>query len=194
MIRMPEDLQNLQPFEGYEFPTVVQKPRELQFLIDTLIKNNVKTLVCIGVMYGGVEWHIARKFKEAGMPISITAVEYSPLRCMEERYEEIKNIFKQDITVVVKNSLDKDLLDFLPKQVDAVFIDGDHRYTTVKHDFENAKKISNIILFHDIVRSEWFDSEEVQVWKLWNEIIEAGYKNELYVDGGNWGGVGVVYK
>jgi predicted O-methyltransferase YrrM len=66
--------------------------------------------------------------------------------------------------------------DFCPKY-DFIFIDGDHTYDGVKHDFELYKNLLSprgVIGFHDIDPNHIFaDSYAGQVYKFWQDLDEG---------------------
>lgn len=58
---------------------------------------------------------------------------------------------------------------------DFVFIDGDHSYKSVTHDFSLVKEFAKTIVFHDIV-----DPPSPGPLQLWKEIKEEmSYKYDL---------------
>ena len=82
------------------------------------------------------------------------------------------------------------------KQIDFLFIDGDHRYNGVKKDFEMYHPLVNengIIAFHDIVIH--YQDKTVGVFKFWNEIKKK-YNFEEIVEDWNQSecGIGILKK
>lgn len=80
---------------------------------------------------------------------------------------------------------------------DWVFIDADHSYQAVRHDWETywpLCKPGGIVAFHDIL-GPTEQHPEIEVSRLWREIQQAGLlTRELVADpGAPWGGIGVVY-
>ena len=67
---------------------------------------------------------------------------------------------------------------------DFIFIDGDHSYEGVKADWENYRKFSKMIGFHDIAHPHH------DVSKLWAEIKEKHKTDEVVLSNM---GIGVVY-
>ena len=73
---------------------------------------------------------------------------------------------------------------------DLVFIDGDHRYETVKADFENYVSYcthGSVIAFHDIFADH---TDEVGVWRFWDEIKDKYEAKEFHHKGGT--GIGAI--
>ena len=89
------------------------------------------------------------------------------------------------------------------KQIDLLFIDGDHTYDGVKKDFEIYKSFvshNGIIAFHDIVPDSFSrtgiktSSYVGEVPKFWNEI-KKNYKYEEFIESKDQDGcgIGVIY-
>jgi GT2 family glycosyltransferase len=75
-------------------------------------------------------------------------------------------------------------------KVDVLFIDGDHTYEGVKQDYEVYRylvKPGGLIVFHDIVDSEYHRSLGVYVNQLWEEI-KHGYVYHEFIDPGEYPG------
>jgi predicted O-methyltransferase YrrM len=95
---------------------------------------------------------------------------------------------KRDTLEQVKAILDGREIDFL-------FIDGDHTYEGVKMDFEMYSplvKRAGIVAFHDIVPHP--SETGCEVSKLWKEVKLRYSHLELVKDQSqNWAGIGVIY-
>lgn len=78
---------------------------------------------------------------------------------------------------------------------DFVFIDADHQYHCMKHDWEvygGMCRAGGIVAFHDIsnVPHEGFGG-----WKLWPEIRSINKTTErIDFPDRHWGGIGIVFK
>lgn len=82
------------------------------------------------------------------------------------------------------------------KEVDLLFIDGDHTYDGVKSDFEaysSLVKKNGLIGFHDIVPHQRDDACGVD--KFWEEIKRKYQYLEIVQDWNqNWAGIGLIEK
>lgn len=61
------------------------------------------------------------------------------------------------------------------REVDVLFIDGDHTYAGAKHDFDQYKSLvrsGGLIALHDIAENRW--DQSVQVDRLWSELKLRG--------------------
>jgi predicted O-methyltransferase YrrM len=91
------------------------------------------------------------------------------------------------------------LLDILAgREVDLLFIDGDHTYDGVKADFEMYSALvspAGIVAFHDVLKHPQLPTCEVD--RFWNEIKADFVHHEFLVPDddrgwGPWGGIGVL--
>jgi hypothetical protein len=105
------------------------------------------------------------------------------------------------------NSIRRKVQEHFPDGIDFLFIDGDHTYEGVRQDFliyGPMVKARGIIAFHDILPIDkskfpagfWPEGyPECGVYRLWQEVQEAGYVTRTLVanpDQG-WMGIGVVF-
>lgn len=81
------------------------------------------------------------------------------------------------------------------KEIDLLFIDGDHSYNGVKKDFEMYSplvKDEGLVAFHDI--KYYPDEHWIKVDKFWAEIKGQYQYYEYFDDSVNWGGIGLIVK
>lgn len=86
------------------------------------------------------------------------------------------------------------VLEYIDDGIEFLFIDADHSYEAVCQDFNdygNHVKKGGIIALHDIKQQDI--RPNYGVWKLWNEIKEAGYVTRELKVIGDGKGIGVVY-
>ncbi len=74
---------------------------------------------------------------------------------------------------------------------DFTFIDGDHRYTMVKQDWEFYGPMSKKVAFHDIQPPLTPGNAELGVYKLWNELKDRP-DAVSYIDPGSPMGVACI--
>lgn len=77
------------------------------------------------------------------------------------------------------------------KQLDFLFIDGDHRYEAIKSDYEmysSLVKSGGVIGFHDIG-----EKEEGGGRRFWNEIKHKFKYREILLDENKEKGIGLLY-
>lgn len=192
MIDPPEDLLSPIPFEDYNWPRTEQKPNELSWWIKLLLDNNVRQLLTIGALNGGVEWHVARVFHKHHRDIEITTIDKDISLNAKEAFQNAQERFGQSMRLIQTDSSANDTKHLLSPQYDAIFIDGDHGYCGARNDWLLAKsKKPKLIGFHDIVDSDWHIQCRCCVSRLWSEI-KTEYKTEER-SSGEWGGIGVVW-
>ena len=192
LVEPPADLLQPVPIDGHEWPRTEQKPEELIWWIKLLLDNNVKSVLTIGAMHGGVEWHIARVYSENHRNIEISSVDMPLNSQARDAFRDAQQRFGQSMRLVQGDSSSDDLKDQLDHQYDAVFIDGDHGYRGVRNDWLLAKsKHPKVVGFHDIVDSDWHIQCKCCVSRLWTEI-KSKYKTEE-MSSDEWGGIGVVW-
>jgi len=68
---------------------------------------------------------------------------------------------------------------------DLVFIDGDHTYDGARADWLNYGPLGKIVVFHDIIKPQPGERQELQVWRLWSEI--EGDKEAFQGEGSKMG-------
>jgi predicted O-methyltransferase YrrM len=181
-----------------------QKPVELSLLLRLLEKQELRTVLEIGTLAGGSLYCWCRLAEPNALIVSID-MEGGPFGggCTPERMEEIRLLFpleNQDLHLVRGDSHDRSTLDEVTsllgdREVDFLFIDGDHTYEGVKQDFETYSafvKSGGMIVLHDIL--EHASVPDCRVSDLWNEIKDSYRHQEFTVEPHTWGGIGVLWK
>jgi predicted O-methyltransferase YrrM len=86
-------------------------------------------------------------------------------------------------------------VEHITQSLDVLFIDGDHTYEGVKHDFLSYSALvrpGGIVAFHDIAEHRKETSGDVP--RFWNEV-KTSHRHEEIIDNREqeWGGIGVLY-
>jgi hypothetical protein len=188
----PPDLVQPVPFDGHRWPRLEQKPAEFRWWLDQMLAADVRRLLVIGAMHGGVEWHLARVFRAAGRAIDITTVELSPTPDARRAFADAKRRFGQTLRLVVGDSTEPAVRAQLDPSYDAMFVDGDHGYRGVRADWGLAQSLRpRIVGFHDIADSAWHIQCRSCVSRLWREI-KLAHRTAERIEG-DWGGIGIVW-
>lgn len=177
-------------FATYPSIRTVQKEPELYWLIERLLASKVQSLLSIGLLDAGTEWHIARVYRECGRDIAITGVDINDSRELQKNIAEIGSLWNQSFRLLRQSSHDEfsELGTF-----DAVWIDGDHSYKGVKQDFAlAATKATKLIALHDIADTKYHRKMKCFVSKLWAEIKLSGLRTEEMLES-DWAGIGIVH-
>ena len=188
----PPDLLKPLPFEHHQWPRLEQRPEEFAWYLDRLLKEGPRSLLTIGAMHGGVEWHVARRFRGLGKDIRITAVDIAPGPELLATLDDARHRFGQQIDLVEGDSTAASTRERLSPQYDAVFIDGDHSYRCSSSDASLALSLHpRIVGLHDVVDSDWHAQAHCCVSRLWSELRNRYVTEECA--SGDWGGIGVFY-
>lgn len=188
----------------------VQKHPEFAALIEFLQERKLDTIVEIGSARGGTFWAFAQIASEEALLVSIDIPAGSPLdvRGGKDVYgvrnrERLRSYRRagQKVKLVDANSQLARTRDALKKildgrQIDFLFIDGDHRYEGVKRDFSLYSPLvaeDGVIGFHDVIVQ--YDAR-AKVDRLWSELKRShrDWYEFISPDQGKWGGIGVIVK
>lgn len=188
----PADLVKPLPYDGFDHPRLEQIPDEFDWWVNLLLREEPASLLTIGAGHGGVEWHVARKFRERDRDIAITCVDRVAPSEFSRSFDDIRKRFGQRVDFVQGDSGRMETIARLGKSFDAVFIDADHGFRSVDADFALALgKNAKIIGLHDIVDSDWHAASKCCVSRLWRSLVR-NYETREHKSGA-WGGIGVVW-
>ncbi len=181
--------------------TPLQVRYELLELLKKIEKEKPKYILEIGTESGGTLFLFSRIASKDAVIISIDLPGggfgggYSIARTPLYKSFASKN---QQIHLIRGNSHKKETLEAVKaildgREIDFLFIDGDHTYKGVKKDFEIYSllvKRNGTIALHDIIECK---VRGVEVNKFWNEI-ESKYDNIKIVKNYDqkWAGIGLI--
>lgn len=180
--------------------TATQVPQELSSLLDELIRIEPKNFLEIGTDRGGTFRAFGLIAKPDGLKISLDIPRMKFWRGFDfsKLHQDMVKWFP-GVHLIHANSHVPETLTLVNgilngKQLDFLFIDGDHSYNGVKQDFEMYSPLvrpGGLIAFHDIVESEKHRRQNCYVASFWSEL--QGNKRE-YIFDGSWGGIGILEK
>jgi hypothetical protein len=153
---------------------LLQLPCQVAPFLAWLTDNarGIESYLEIGVRWGGMfilisEW-LRRFSPEFRRAVALDPAEVSPL--IREYTDFIRRTDGDDgleVRYLKEYSTSANAKDMiLNLRPDFVFIDGDHRYESVSHDYELVRGQANILMFHDICASTW-----PGVGRLWREVV-----------------------
>lgn len=179
---------------------LLQLPCQVAPLLAWLADNarGIESYLEIGVRWGGMfilmsEW-LRRFSPELRRTVALDPAEMSPLiREYADFISKTDGNGKLEVRYVREYSTSvaaKDMI--LNLRPDFVFIDGDHRYEGVSHDYGLVRDQANMLMFHDICAGSW-----PGVGKLWREVVEQNSNAHAVVEftkqyqSGDGGGMGL---
>jgi len=180
-----------------------QIKEEIQGLLNMLAEIKPKTILEIGTARGGTLFLLTKVAHEAAHIISIDLPGglfgggYN--KAIKPLYESFSRPL-QRIDLLRMDSHNHDtqirveqLLGI--RQIDLLFIDGDHTYQGVKRDFEiysQYVRSGGMIVFHDIAVHQ--SNTGCEVNKFWGEVKKHYKHSEIMANPSqNWAGIGVIY-
>lgn len=179
----------------------LQRPLELVRLVRLVKRLRPRTVVEIGTYSGGTlrSWCQCAAAVALIVSIDLPGGEfgggYDPTRA-----QHIQTFArpKQRLVLVQGDSHTAEIQDRLRweldgRQIDFLFIDGDHSYDGVKADFEEYAPLvrsGGVVAFHDV--AEYPELPECQVDRFWREI-KPGYGSGEFIHHGEYLGCGIGF-
>ncbi len=190
-------------FDGFGRIFAPQQVRsEISGLCEIVEKAQPKTVLEIGTATGGSLFLFSRFVSPNANIISIDLPKGASggfyAKLAESLYKKFKSPL-QKMTLLRKDSHKKETVELLKsttknKEIDFLFIDGDHSYEGVKQDYELYSplvKKGGIIAFHDVCKHR----ERCDADKFWDEIkVGKNCKELIENPNQNWAGIGVIFK
>lgn len=183
---------------------LLQHAGEHEQFLAILRKENVRSYLEIGSMYGGSLWLVANALPKGSRVVSVDFACDRPeaLPHLEGCIDELNQI-GYDAMLIKGDSTAKKTIDeaFRHGPFDCVFIDGAHTLEAVTADWNNYGPMGRIVAFHDIAWNDtWRSSVPGRPFKamgvpaLWNSIKHLFRHVEIKMHGpGNYYGIGVLW-
>lgn len=164
-----------------------QYPNQFSKFIKYIHGKPINSYLEIGCRWGGTFVIVNEILKQTNPNVDSYACDIIEMQQTLQEYSDYSKF-----TYLQGNSFSPDTFEKLPKQIDFVFIDGDHSYEGVTRDFETALKLNpKYVMFHDIANQVC-----PGVVTFWDEI-KSKYPHHEFVEqydsvNGNFLGIGVI--
>ena len=163
-----------------------QDPEQFSQLLEFLEGRELRVIIEIGTYHGGTTYLLSQTAPRALIVSVDNVLRERPIDAPRASYI-IGNSQESETVEKVIECLEGQLVDLL-------LIDGDHTYEGVKADWEIYSPlvgIGGLVAFHDIL--DWAPpgrSDEIAVWRLWEEL-KTTYRTREFVGPGT-AGIGVI--
>ena len=185
-----------------------QKAAEFVPLVALVAQRRPNTVVEIGSAVGGTLWAWCQVADDRATIVTVD-LPGAPFGTVDSRPDEWESFTRasQRIEVVLGDSHRAETRARAERAVcgvvDFLFIDGDHTYDGVRHDFDMygpLVRAGGMIALHDIVPEPTLHPDFVgEVHRFWPEL-KRNFRTLELLDpaddrgwGGRWGGIGVVF-
>jgi len=137
-----------------------QYPNQFSKYLCLLSEYKIQSYIEIGCRWGGtfiLTNEYLKIFNKVHKSVAVDIIDSPVLNyCLSNNETQFIKI----------NSQSKEFMNYMNNNYfDLIFIDGDHRYSGVKHDYEISKNRGKILVFHDIINDVC-----PGVVQLWNEL------------------------
>jgi predicted O-methyltransferase YrrM len=180
----------------------IQHIDELTEFVSMLRARPLRTVLEIGTAQGGMFWLLCRISTPDAMLVSLDLPPKDRIsggKPIDIDLERMKQA-GQTVHAVLGNSHDAQIAERVrtligKRDLDLLFIDGDHTYDGVRQDYEMYSPLlhpGGFIAFHDITHSHW---PECQVDRFWADLATNKSLNPRAIFGctpSHFGGIGVV--
>lgn len=186
---------------------IFQSSFEFNPLLEYYKTLNAKNIIEIGSLFGGTLWNWLQYLQPNGkvtivdMLVGSNDSRYSKqLDCHNKLWPEWAREVPTDLIVLEDSSMSSKTINYVHQRhtepVDFIFIDGDHKYESVKSDFEKYVDLvrpGGLVAFHD-VDIPMNHSAYGGVKDFWDELELSGkYITNKWVEIPGWWGIGALW-
>ncbi|MBA4175721.1 MAG: hypothetical protein C0505_04050 [Leptothrix sp. (in: Bacteria)] len=190
-VAVPHDLARPAPFDGLATPRLEHKPDEFGWWLDEMAAAGMRRLLVIGAADGAVQWHVARRWAQRGLPLHITTLHAGPAPLLHRLADEARQAFGATLHHLDADSATPGVLQALGTPHDAAYIDGEHGYAACRRDVALALAAgARTVALHDIVDSDWHAQNRCAVSRVWAELQATRVTRQRA--GAHWGGIGIL--
>lgn len=178
-------------------PLCQQVGTELSFFLQFLTDFDVKSILSIGCLQGGLEFNIAKHYHAKGKQCFIVGLDWMLHKEMLVTLEVVKRRFPGISLNYIRCDTQRKNNVCALGWFDFVFVDGDHSYQGCKNDYDLAlKHTKKYIGFHDLKETDYYVKNGIDcgVQQLWQEIkSEKKHRFAEAIDMNcEWGGIGIL--
>lgn len=179
---------NVQSTEGY----TLENENQTKFLIELVRKYNPETIIEIGFGVGHSSLLFLNNtnakvisFENGNNPSIDSAKKF-----IDEKFPYRHKLLKGDSTITIP-----EFSELMKNKYDMIFIDGGHNDDIPYKDIINCEKLAGdntILIVNDIVNNnDKVASWNINVTRIWNEVLEKNIVNKLGWEDIDWGrGIG----
>jgi len=179
---------------------IIQKKEELYGLfLEIQKKEKHENVLEIGCLQGGTSLFFSELYD------NVFSID------LKKGYDNDLNVHFIQGNSQAQSTIDK--IHALCRKFDLIMFDGDHSEDGIKKDFDNYLQFAvkgTMIVFHDILQTEWHKKNGCEVSKFWDKIkLDFRYKEICYTGNlkhknhkvdwinekhpSDWGGIGILY-
>lgn len=161
---------------------------ELDRMLEVVKRLNPESILEVGSMWGGTLWH--------WLQIAECVVSADDEMRRGSEWQEWADEAGTELYLLQGMSQDADLIEKARElgPYDFAFIDADHRYMSVKADWENFGPMvvpGGVIAFHDTLHPD--NAAEYGVGQLWEEITQEDDKRWVHIANTGHCGIGMLW-
>lgn len=173
---------------------LLQNPFELEWFIDVLRKENVRSFLEVGSQFGGSLLRIGQSLEVPSRIVSVDLAEAGSKPDLDWCIAEL-NRMGHSATLVPGDSTDKQVVEKVRNlgPFDACFIDANHTLPFLWNDWLEYGPMCRLVAFHDIGWKPKEGAAQVDVPEFWNVLKQIHRHDEVNLNVRK-NGIGVLWR